>query len=97
MINPTEITRDRVNIGDKSFQQNLKKRQAEHKQEYFEKYCELKYKLVYFACTYGLGLALFFWLIAACFHYNDIKQACEFYLTTLATLYVGSLISKEFN
>lgn len=97
MINPSQIPNDRTNIPNKTFQKDLRQRQAEHKQEYFEKYCELKYTLVYFACTYGLGFAVFFWLLAICFAWVEIKKACEYYLTTLATLYVGSLLSKEFN
>lgn len=97
MINPSQIPKDRTNIPNKTFQKDLRQRQAEHKQKYFEKYCELKFKLVYFACTYGLGIALFFWLIANCVNNIEIKKACEYYLTTLATLYIGSLLSKEFN
>lgn len=96
MNNKITIPRERHNLPDDAFYRQLEQRKETKKQEWYELYGELKYKVVVFACTWGIGIAIFFWLLSAIFNFPEIKKGAEFYLSTIATLYVGSLIGKEF-
>lgn len=99
MNNKVTIPTDRRNFNGDDFYRQLEQRKEEDKFKWYQKYCELKYKLVVFFCTYGIGLAVGLWLLASTklFYNLEIKRATSFYLTTIVTLYVGSLLSKDFN
>lgn len=90
------IPTDRESVSDKEFYRNLKQRKEENKQNWVEKYSELKYIIVYYACTWGIILAVILLLLSTRFEWIEIKNLTQFYLSTVATLYVGSLLSKEF-
>lgn len=90
------IPRERQNLPDNEFYRQLEQRKETKKQEWYERSGELKYKLVVFACTWGVGIAIFLWLLAVCLGNLEIKKGTEFYLATIATLYIGALLGKEF-
>lgn len=90
------IPKERQNLADKEFYKQLERRKETKKQEWREKYGELKYQLIVFACTWGIGIAIFLWLMSVCFNNIEIKKATEGYLFTCITLYIGSLLGKEF-
>ena len=90
------IPTDRQNVSNRDFYFQLERRKEENKQNWIEKYSELKYKIVFYACTWGIIISILFWLLAVRFGWSEIKEATQFYLTTVATLYIGSLLSKEF-
>lgn len=98
MSNKITIPNDRKDFKRNDFYKQLEQRKEEHKFKWFQKYCELKYKLVVFACTYGIGIAILLWLLCSTpmFYNEEIKTAAALYLTTLITLYIGALLTKDF-
>lgn len=95
-MNKFTIPSDRKNVKEKSFKKALEERKATTEQNYHEKYCELKYQIVVFASKQGVLIAVLIWLISSIFGHLEIRNAAQFYLQTIATLYIGALISKEF-
>ena len=79
-----------------AYYRQLEQRKEENKQKWYKKYCELKYKIVYYACTWGIFAAILLWITATIFEQKEIQRASSYYLTTVATLYIGSLMSKDF-
>lgn len=89
------IPSQRENLNNNEFKKQLEQRKATKNQEKIEKYSELKFKIVHFCCTKGVFIAIVFWLVAYFFNHTEIKTIMQFYLQTLITLYIGSLISKD--
>lgn len=93
----TDSINDKRTIDIVSFKQQLECKKLENKHKWQEKYHELKYKIVYYGCTWGLLILVIAWVGATVFNKQELKKGVEFSLQTIATLYVGSLISKDFD
>ena len=90
------IPSDRKNVREKNFKKALEERKAIYEQNYHEKYCELKYQIIFFASRQGVLIAILIWITSVIAGHEEIKNAAQFYLQTVVTLYIGALISKEF-
>lgn len=89
------IPKERENLNTQDFKRQLEQRKLTKKQEEAEKYSELKYNIISFCCTKGIIIAIILWLTAYFTNHTEIKYWCGFYLQTLITLYIGSLLSKK--
>lgn len=93
--NNFKIPKNRNRISNSEFEKLISRRRDKWKLGLDKLYDRLKYNIIKFCCTWGIAISIVALFCSSIFHQDEIKQWCIFYLQTLVTLYVGSLMTKD--
>ena len=90
------IPKVRENVSNADFKKQLEQRKATNQIFDNERYANLKYEVIKWAVI-GIPFAILGLITSNIWEMGEIGDYCKFYLQTVATLYVGSLIGNDFH
>lgn len=89
------IPKVRENVSNADFKKQLEQIKATNQIFNNERYANLKYEVIKWAII-GIPVAVLVLIASNIWEMGEVGGYCKFYLQTVATLYVGSLIGKDF-
>lgn len=91
------IPSERKSVGNNDFKRKLEQRKAENRQDNVERYSDMKYNIIKAALYWVLPASIILLLVSDQCNWLIIKGYCMWYIQVVITLYIGSLIGKDFN